>query len=191
MMRHALIALLCLAGTVHAIGPDVRDVHGTARVGGKPAANVVLWFDAPQAPRELGTMPVLDQRNMDFCPRVLAVRVGTVVEFPNHDRVFHNVFSFHNGKKFDLGLYPTGTVKHITFDKPGISRVQCNIHPQMAAYIMAVDSPYFAVSDKDGNFTIRGLPAGTHKYHVWRPGGTETTGSASIDPSTPLEIPCP
>lgn len=187
-MRRTLMAMLCLTATGRAIGPDVP---GIARVGGKAEANVVVWIDAPNPPKKTGPTPVLDQRNLDFYPHVLAVRVGTVVEFPNHDRVFHNVFSFHHGKQFDLGLYPTGTVKHITLDKPGLSRVFCNIHPHMAAYIMVVDSPYFAVSDERGAFTIRGLAPGTYTYHAWRPGGTEMTGSAAIDPSTPLEITWP
>ena len=181
------VSVLWLVATGHA---TTSDVHGTASVGGTPTANVVVWIDAPNAPNEHGASPVLDQRNMDFYPRVLAVRVGTVVEFPNHDRVFHNIFSFHDGRRFDLGLYPTGTVKHVTFDKPGLSQVLCNIHPHMAAYIMTVDSPYFAVSDKDGAFTIRGLAPGTYTYHAWRPGGTETTGSATIALATRLEIPC-
>ena len=134
-MRRTLIAIaaLCLSTGGRAIGPEV---HGVARVGVRPEANVVVWIDAPNAPQEAGPMPVLDQRNLNFYPRVLAVRVGTVVEFPNHDRVFHNVFSFHDGKKFDLGLYPTGTVKHITFDHPGLSRLLCSIHPHMKGRIV-------------------------------------------------------
>jgi len=76
------------------------------------------------------------------------VQGGTKIEFPNNDRVFHNVFSFRDGKRFDLGLYPVGAVKTIPFDRPGLSRVFCNIHPGMAAYIMVVDTPVFAVSDR-------------------------------------------
>jgi plastocyanin len=184
-MRSALIAVCCFVATGRATGLEIQ---GIARVDEKPEANVVVWIDAPNRSTESGPMPVLDQRNLDFAPRVLAVRVGTVVEFPNHDRVFHNVFSFHDSKKFDLGTYPTGMVKRIVFDKPGLSRLMCNIHPHMAAYIMAVDSSYFAVSDRRGVFTIRGLPPGTYTYHAWRPGGTEIIGSASIGPSTRLEV---
>lgn len=189
-MRRTLmaIAVLCLTAPGRTIGSEVR---GIARVGERGHANVVVWIDAPHAPNEIGPMPVLDQRNLDFQPRVLAVRVGTVVKFPNHDRVFHNVFSFHDGKKFDLGLYPTGTVKHITFDTPGLSRLLCSIHPHMAAYIMTVDSPYFAVSDDTGAFTIRGLAPGTYTYHAWRSGAPEITGSATIDPSARLEVQWP
>jgi hypothetical protein len=131
---------------------------------------------------------VLDQRNLGFSPRVLAVRVGTTVDFPNSDRVFHNVFSFRDGKKFDLGMYPAGTSRPIVFDKPGLSRIFCNIHPHMAAYVMAVETPYFSVSDKSGAFTISGVPTGSYTYHAWRSGGQTLSGSVSVDSSHALEI---
>ena len=81
---------------------------------------------------------------------MLAVRVGTTVDFPNRDRVFHNVFSFRDGKRFDLGMFPIGARRRVTFDRPGLSRLFCNIHPNMAAYMMAVDAPYFGVADEQG-----------------------------------------
>ena len=141
------------------------------------------------APPFAQTKPVvLDQTNLSFAPPVLAIRAGTVVDFPNHDRVFHNVFSYRDGKKFDLGMYPAGTSKKIVFDKPGLSRLFCNIHPHMAAYVMAVDTPYFAMSDDHGAFAIANVPAGTYTYHAWRPGGQTLTGSVTVDSSNPLEI---
>ena len=85
--------------------------------------------DAPDSRQDPSPEVVLDQRNLSFSPRVLAVRVGTTVSFPNHDRVFHDVFSFRDGKRFELGLYPVGAIKHVPFDRPGLSRVFCNIHP--------------------------------------------------------------
>jgi plastocyanin len=188
-MRRILLTVLCLIAVSQAPGsagpPDIR---GVVTADGKPVANAVVWVEAPRSAQDPLPMPVLDQRNLNFYPRVLAVQVGTVVEFPNHDRVFHNVFSFHNGKVFDLGLYPTGTVKQITFDKAGLSRLFCNIHPHMAAYIVSVASQYFAVSDAAGEFTIRGLAPGTYTYHVWRAGVPEITGSAVMDAMHRLEI---
>lgn len=184
-MGRTLLAVFFIVATGQASGVEI---HGITFVGSKPVPDAVVWVDAPNAPAERGAPPVLDQRNLDFSPRVLAVRVGTVVEFPNHDRVFHNVFSFHNGQKFDLGLYPTGTMKRVAFDKPGLSRVFCNIHPHMFAYIMAVDTPHFAVSDKNGAFVLKGLPPGTYTYHAWRPGGTEMTGSWTSDNSPRVEV---
>src|SRR5437868_3355061 len=123
--------------------PASTDLRGTTHAAGRPEANAVIWLDSPGAvavPARPAKV-VLDQRNIDFWPHVMAVRVGTVVEFPNHDRVFHNVFSFHNGQRFDLGLYPVGTVKRVTFRQAGLSRIFCNIHPNMAAYIMVVHTP--------------------------------------------------
>jgi hypothetical protein len=119
---------------------------------------------------------------------VLAVRAGTTVDLPNNDRVFHNVFSFHDGKRFDLGLYPVGTSRQVRFDEPGLSRVFCNIHPNMSAYVKVVDSPYFAVSDREGRFTIASVPRGTYTYHAWRPGRPELTGSSPLTPATVLDL---
>jgi len=164
------------------------ELTGTAQVAGRPAQHAVVWLEASGAPAAASENAVLDQRNLGFIPHVLAVRVGTVVDFPNNDKVFHNVFSFRDGKKFDLGMYPKGAVKPIRFDKPGLARLFCNIHPNMAAYVMAVDSPYFAVSNEKGTFTIAGVPPGSYTYHAWRPGGQRLSGSVSVDGNNPLEI---
>jgi plastocyanin len=148
----------------------------------------VVWLEggvvAPAARRRI----VLDQRNLQFSPRVLAISVGTQVEMPNSDRVFHNVFSFHDGKRFDLGLYPVGTAKIVTFDRPGLSRIFCNIHPTMAAYVLVVDSGYVAVTDASGEFTIGRVPQGQFRYNAWRPGDETTTGTITVQPTTRLEI---
>jgi len=166
------------------------DIAGTISSGDRPEPRAVVWIDAPAAGAASPSSGkvVLDQRNLDFVPHVLAVRVGTVVEFPNHDRVFHNVFSFHDGKRFDLGLYPIGAVRYVRFDHAGLSRILCNIHPAMAAYVMAVDSPYFAVASDTGRFTLPEVPAGTRTYHAWRPGGSEITGSVAVERGTALDI---
>ena len=184
-MRCFVVLLgVCLAATPAFAG----ELSGIARVGGGPTEHAVVWLEAGGPSVGAPQKVVLDQRNLAFAPFVLAVRIGTTVEFPNNDRVFHNVFSFRDGKKFDLGMYPTGSMKRIVFDKPGLARLFCNIHPNMAAYIMAVDSPYFAVSNEKGAFTIPGVPPGTYTYHAWRPGGAPLTGSITVDGNTPLEI---
>ena len=176
-MKYALLVLASTALLGGRAGAPEADLHGVARVAGRPVANVVVWLDAPGAPRDpQAGKVVLDQRNLNFFPHVLAVRVGTSVDFPNHDRVFHNVFSFRDGKQFDLGMYPVGSTKPVTFDKPGLSRIFCNIHPNMAAYVLAVDSPYFAVSDESGAFTLTSVPAGRQTYHAWRAGAAELSG---------------
>jgi plastocyanin len=188
-MRLALVWSFVLAVALTAA--EQVDVRGIVRVGETPEPNAVVWLEAADAPPPAeGTSRalVLDQRNLSFAPHVLAVPVGATVAFPNNDRVFHNVFSFRDGKRFDLGLYPVGTVKRIQFDKPGLSRIFCNIHPQMAAYVLAVDSPHFAVSDDDGRFTIKGVPAGTYTYHAWRAGAQPVSGSTTIGSGTTLQV---
>jgi plastocyanin len=179
------IALFCLLATPLA----AAELSGNAQANGKPVQYAIVWLDAPGAPAFVQTKKVvLDQRNMDFNPRVLSIRVGTRVDFPNSDKVFHNVFSFRNGKKFNLGMYPAGTSRPIIFDQSGLSRIFCNIHPHMAAYVMAVDTPYFAMSDESGAFTISGVPAGSYTYHAWRPGGQTLTASVTVDSSHALEV---
>lgn len=180
----ALFLLAVVLATVcatHAGAAVERRVEGLARVAARPAPNVVVWFDAPDAPRAgRAETVVLDQRNLQFSPHVLAVRIGTVVRFPNNDRVFHNVFSFHHGKVFDLGLYPVGASKVVRFDTPGLSRIFCNIHPNMAAYVFAVDSPFFAVSDGEGRFALPPVPEGRYRYHAWRSGAPDITGAWTV-----------
>jgi plastocyanin len=179
------LALTLVASTGAA---SVQDLRGTARVGARTQSDAVVWLETTLPPAGDPPPAVLDQRNLTFSPHVLAVRVGTTVELPNNDLVFHNVFSFHDGKKFDLGLYPVGTKKRLTFERAGLSRLFCNIHPAMAAYIMAVDSAFFAVSDKDGRFAIRNVPAGTYTYHAWRPGGEILTGSVTVEAGVPMDV---
>ena len=163
-------------------------LEGVVRVGGQPGKDVVIWLMDVPGPTPSQGKVVLDQRKLTFTPQILAVRVGTAVEMPNNDRVFHNVFSFKDGKKFDLGLYPSGTSKLVTFDRPGVSRIFCNIHPNMAAYVLAVDSPYFSVSDSQGRFTIASVPPGSYTYHAWRAGAPDLTGPVVIETGKPLEI---
>jgi len=176
--RAPALAFFVAGAATLCVSAQSADLRGTARAGGRPARDTVVWLDAPNAPARPQGRVVLDQRNLRFSPQVLVVRVGTTVDFPNDDRVFHNVFSFHNGKVFDLGLYPVGATRPVKFDEAGLSRIFCNIHPNMAAYVMAVDSPYFARADESGAFTIPAVPAGSYTYHAWRPGADmELTGT--------------
>jgi plastocyanin len=194
-MRQMVLATVCVAGlgvlsgSVAGITAAQRavDLVGRVAAGDRPLADVVVWLDAPGAPREPQGR-VLEQRNMQFTPRVMAVQVGSTVELPNNDRVFHNVFSFNHGRRFDLGLYPTGATKRITLDRPAVNRLYCNIHPHMAAYIVAVDTPYFATSSDGGAFTIASVPAGDYTYHAWRSGGQELQGTVTAGADVPLEI---
>jgi plastocyanin len=187
----AIFAVLSFA--VGSLGATDKDLvlKGTARSGAKPERDAVVWLEARGAAAPPAQKVIVYQRNLTFAPHVLAIRVGTAVDFPNDDRVFHNVFSFRDGKKFDLGIYPVGTRKRVVFSEPGVSRLFCNIHPNMAGYVVTVDSPYFSAADDRGTFTITGVPAGTYTYHAWRPGGPEITGSVTLRPETPLDISWP
>ena len=188
----AAVVAAALLGTAHAgkaAGADA--VNGRVRLAGAPQKDAVVWLSGtpsgPVVPRRI----VLDQRNMAFLPHVLGVPVGTRVEMPNSDRVFHNVFSFKDGKRFDLGLYPVGTSKFVTFDQPGLSRIFCNIHPTMAAYVMAVDPSLVGVSDTEGKFEIAGARPGHYEYHAWRPGSEIISGSLTVSAGQEIEVAWP
>lgn len=139
--------------------------------GGKPdASGVVVWLSplnaiAPHgAPRPRS---VITQRNKRFLPHIVAVEAGSEVDFPNEDPFFHNVFSIFNGKRFDLGLYASGETRPVNFNRPGISYIFCNIHPQMSAIVVALDTPYFAISGQTGDFNLGNLPAGAYRLGFW------------------------
>jgi plastocyanin len=115
------------------------------------------------------------QKDKMFSPHVLPIMIGTTVDFPNYDPIFHNAFSNYNGQIFDIGLYPPGTTKSIVFKREGIVRVFCNIHPTMSAVIVVLKSPYFGVSNKSGELQITGVPAGSYRMHVFHERATEQT----------------
>lgn len=137
-------------------------------------SNVVVWLmllDNATAP-PLTTLPAqqhpqLVQHNKSFEPHVLVIQVGTTVQFPNKDPFFHNVFSLFDGKRFDLGLYEGGSTNSARFDRAGISFLFCNIHPEMSAVVVAVATPYFAVSDHAGRVAFSNIPDGRYLMHVW------------------------
>jgi hypothetical protein len=108
------------------------------------------------------------QKGAVFTPHVLPVVAGTTVEWPNHDDIFHNVFSDSDAKPFDLGLYKGNPPeKRVKFDKPGKVDVYCSIHANMHCIVLVVENPYFAVTDTDGNYSITNVPPGTYKLKAW------------------------
>jgi plastocyanin len=138
------------------------------------ASDIVVWLEPlePGIKSEERDAPKggkfqLVQHNKSFQPHVLAVPVGTVVDFPNHDPFFHNVFSLFDGKRFDLGLYEAGASNSVRFDRLGVSFLFCNIHPEMSAVVVAVDTPYYGISDRRGNIAIQNVPDGKYQLHVW------------------------
>jgi plastocyanin len=147
----------------------------------RDSSNVVVYIDkvSGKAFQPPPKPVVLDQINLTFVPHVLPVLAGTTVAFPNSDEVRHNVFSPSPPKRFNLGTYPRGVTRTVTFDKPGEVALLCNVHAEMSAYVVVLETPFFAVTGKDGSFSIAGVPPGQHTVKVWhekvRPATAEVT----------------
>ena len=145
--------------------PEARDIPDRLR-------SVVYLESAPRGAfeeREPGHA-VMDQRNETFVPHVLAITVGTRVDFPNSDRIYHNVFSLSKTKRFDLGRYAAGKSTSVVFDRPGVVRVFCDIHSHMNAFILVFSHPFFAVTDADGRYHIDNIPPGSYNVIAWNEG---------------------
>jgi plastocyanin len=131
----------------------------------------------------------MDQRDEAFVPRVLAIPVGTTVDFPNSDPIYHNVFSLSRTKSFDLGRYASGRSKAVRFDRPGIVRVFCDIHSHMSAFILVFAHRYFAVTDAEGRYRIEDVPPGTYAVSVWNEVLPRETRSVTVPAtSEPVEL---
>lgn len=130
----------------------------------------------------------MDQRNETFVPHVLAVMVGTVVDFPNSDLIYHNVFSLSRAKRFDLGRYAAGKSKGVVMDRPGVIRVLCEIHSHMNAFVLVFNHPFFDITDADGRFELPSLPAGTYTVVGWYEGEARITRSVVVPSSGWSEV---
>src|SRR3954453_12902178 len=173
------VVLLLAAGYP---GARAADLTGRVTDGGRPVRDAVLFVESLRtAPVE--HRAVLDQYNRTFVPHVLVVQLGTLIEFPNHDTVFHNVFSYREGKRFDLGLYPVGATRLQKFDQPGLVRIFCNIHSNMSAFLWVVENPYFAKTDKAGHFRLTGVPSGQRSIRIWH----ERLGTRRLSVAIPRE----
>ncbi len=178
--RFWLLTLFALILSAIAFGADgsgkAGTVKGTITIGDSPASDVVVSIEGlpgeylkSQILNMKAEQAQIDQRDKKFIPHVLPVRVGTRVNFPNNDDAWHNVFSTSGAKKFDLGLYPPGNNRNVTFDKPGVVRILCNVHPHMEAYIVVKEHPFFAVSDTRGNYRLPAIPVGRYRLEIWHP----------------------
>ena len=188
MQRNVVwLAVLVMAASVAMYAGDVK-----GKVSGVSGVSVV-WVEAipgktfPPAEKN----PVMDQKGLMFQPHIMAVPVGTTVEFLNSDNVAHNVFwaSISGNKKLghNLGTWPQGEKKPFKFDQPGVASLLCNVHPEMSGYIVVTPTPYFAESDAAGNFTIAGVPDGSYTVTAWHEGAKNQSkpvtvaGGASVD----------
>lgn len=136
---------------------------------GQPLANAVLTLNAATALAPASRKGVMDQRDKQFAPTVLAVRSGTSVQFPNSDNIRHQVYSFSPAKRFELRLYQGTPSEPVLFDRPGVVVLGCNIHDWMLGYVYVTDDPWFAVSDPQGQVNIDGLLPGRYRVTLWHP----------------------
>jgi len=168
-----------------------NEIKGKVSVQGiKSAENIAVYvdlipdkkFDAPK------DHIVIDQRKMAFIPHVVAVQQGTTADFLNSDPVGHNVYwpSISGNKKLshNLGTWPKGDKKPFQFNDLGVASLLCNVHPEMSGYVVVVPTPYFAVTDKDGNFDIKNIPAGKYTLKTWSEDGKATTQAVDASAAT-------
>jgi plastocyanin len=172
MPRLRLLASVLFA-SASLVAQDVT-LHGRVEVVHRSKHNsgssdVVVWLTpVGSANPSIPAQPArLIQKDKRFSPHVVVVRVGTEIEFPNQDPFFHDVFSIYRGKPFDLGLYESGTTRKVRFSQGGISYIFCNIHPDMSAAVVAVPTPYYALTIGDGSFQITHLLPGHYKMELW------------------------
>lgn len=176
----ALLSLVfCFADCFGAVYAQMADVSASVVLqranNDKPAsgsADVVVWLTPLDTSGEAMQPQVrphftLTQKDKMFHPHLLVVPVGSGVDFPNLDPFFHNVFSLFNGKRFDLGLYDSHSRRTVRFDREGVSYIFCNIHPDMAAVIVSLSTPYYAVSEANGHVDLRDVPFGRYRLHFW------------------------
>ena len=130
-------------------------------------AGVVMYLEGVPRAASAPSVARMEQKGERFVPRVLPVVVGTTVDFPNTDPIFHNVFSLSGAKAFDLGRYPRGESKSVRFDKAGTVQVFCHIHGDMRAVVLVLDTPAFAVPDEDGRYSLAGVPPGEYTLVAW------------------------
>lgn len=179
MRARYLLFLSCMAAGGKVAGTVTVEKDGAPR---KDRSGVVVYLEGITAPPPANdeSKPRIKQFEQQFVPRLTVVPRGTTIEFPNEDKIFHNVFSVSAGAKFDLGLYKSGESKSVTFKRPGTVDVYCNIHPNMIAKVKVVDSPFYAVTGADGAFTIAGVPPGTYPVVAWLANGSPERAEVTV-----------
>jgi len=165
-------------------------------VAAQPLTNVVIYLEPGPSGMPGQDRPAeMRQRGERFVPHVLPVLVGSTVDFPNDDPVYHNVFSLSSSRSFDLGRYPRGHSKQVTFPKPGVVQVFCHIHADMSAYILVLRNPFFTVPDSAGRFQLGGVPPGEYRLVAWHERIKPITRSVRVEAgqatSLQLDIPIP
>jgi len=192
LSRIAGKAAVAASVTLALVGASwANEIKGKVSVQGiKSPENIAVYVDAIadkkfEAPKD---HIVVDQRKMSFIPHVVAVQQGATVEFLNSDSVGHNVYwpSISGNKKLshNLGTWPKGEKKPFQFNDLGTASLLCNVHPEMSGYVVVVPTPYFALTDKDGNFEIKNIPAGKYTLKTWSDDGKPTTQAVDVSAAT-------
>jgi plastocyanin len=190
------VAVLCMSASLLAGTAQAARLQVVVNGQGVPAADAVVSLHSPAAlAATRAGRGTIDQRNTQFVPRVSVVTIGTPVSFPNSDNVRHQVYSFSPAKRFELPLYSGKPAAPVVFDAPGVVELGCNIHDWMLAYVVVVDTPYFAIVDARGRIDIE-APAGTYTLRVWHPGlkggkpheETVMIGTAPVDRTVSLSL---
>jgi plastocyanin len=171
-----IVGLLCLTpGVLRAGDVTGRIILSSTQRSNGDRSGVVVSLSPIGESRAAKARPAqiratLVQKDKAFSPHILVIPPGSIVEFPNRDPFFHNVFSLFEGKRFDLGLYESGSTRSVKFDRPGVSYIFCNIHPQMNAIVIALDTPYYALADKSGHIRISNVAPGQYLLQLWAEG---------------------
>jgi plastocyanin len=189
-----VVAGCVMAGTVHGHSEIVSSQNPDVRKH-SDFSGIVVWLEPLSGTAPL-TVPrkkeEMEQKGKRFIPHILAIEVGTTVDFPNLDPIFHNAFSNYDGQIFDVGLYPPGTSRAVPFRREGIVRIFCNIHPTMSAVVVVLKSPYFAATGKSGDFAIANVPSGSYRLHVFHERATQQTLDAltrTMEVASDVEVP--
>jgi plastocyanin len=171
--------------------PSTGSVTGAVSVKGTKGTQkgvIVYLEDVPGTPTVPKNHAVIRQREKQFDPPLTVVVKGTTIDFPNEDKIFHNVFSVSRPARFDLGLYKSGTAKSVEFKRSGVVDVYCNIHPEMIAKVRILENGYYTISDGKGAFRIDGVPEGTYPIVAWLPSGDEAKGSVTVKAGASAEV---
>jgi hypothetical protein len=190
----ATAALVVFVADARGAPKAVGSVHGTVTVhkAGKAKPDqtgaVVYLEGVPGTPPLPKDHAVIRQREKQFVPPLTVVVRGTTVDFPNEDKIFHNVFSVSRPARFDLGLYKSGTAKSVEMKRAGTVDVYCNIHPEMIAKVKVLDNAYFTITGKTGEFRIDNVPVGEYPVVAWLPTGNDATGKVVVKEGTVAEI---
>jgi plastocyanin len=187
----SLVVAIVAAGAARVGAAANGTIEGTAKAGSSAAADVVVYVQNAQGPFAPPAAANMDQRSMKFIPHVLSILVGTSVKFLNSDPTQHNVFT-SDFEKYNLGTWPQGQTKDHVFAKcakaPCVYAQLCRIHPEMEAYIVVLQNPYFAVTDRDGHYKIANVPPGAYSLGVWDAKAKAAARPVTVDAAKPAVV---